>query len=49
MVFETAAIVLYLQEHYDPKNVFGFDRVKEPEEYSVALQWIFFAVGELVH
>jgi glutathione S-transferase len=43
-VFETAAILLYLQQHYDTDNKFGFDPVKNPDEYSKALQWIFFAV-----
>jgi len=45
VVFETAAIVLYLQQHYDKENKFGFDREKEPNDYSEALQWIFFAHG----
>ncbi|KAG6841970.1 hypothetical protein C0991_004461 [Blastosporella zonata] len=42
-VFETAAILLYLEEHYDPERVFTFDPVKEPNEYSEMLQWIFWA------
>ncbi|THH33819.1 hypothetical protein EUX98_g379 [Antrodiella citrinella] len=45
VVFETAAILLYLQQHYDKKNVFGFDPATEPNDYSEALQWIFFAHG----
>ncbi|KAF5369822.1 hypothetical protein D9758_001116 [Tetrapyrgos nigripes] len=44
-VFETAAILLYLQQHYDKDNKFGWDPVKNPDEYSEALQWIFFAHG----
>ncbi|THV08627.1 glutathione S-transferase C-terminal-like protein [Dendrothele bispora CBS 962.96] len=44
-VFETAAILLYLQQHYDKDNKFGWDPVKNPNEYSETLQWIFFAHG----
>ncbi|KAH9938451.1 glutathione S-transferase-like protein [Fomitopsis serialis] len=45
VVFETAAILLYLQQHYDKENKFGFDPVTQPDDYSVQLQWIFFAHG----
>ncbi|KAI0069898.1 glutathione S-transferase C-terminal-like protein [Panus rudis PR-1116 ss-1] len=45
VVFETAAILVYLQQHYDKKNKFGFDVNKEADDYSVMLQWIFFAHG----
>ena len=45
VVFETAAILLYLQQFYDKDNKFGFDPSKEPNDYSEALQWIFFAVS----
>lgn len=45
VVFETAAILLYLQQHYDKENRFGFDKDKEPNAYSEQLQWIFFAVS----
>ncbi|KZT72651.1 glutathione S-transferase [Daedalea quercina L-15889] len=45
VVFETAAILLYLQQHYDKENKFGFNPATEPDEYSVQLQWIFFAHG----
>ncbi|KAF5372564.1 hypothetical protein D9758_005165 [Tetrapyrgos nigripes] len=45
VVFETAAILLYLQQHYDKDNKFGWDPVKNPDEYSETLQWIFFAHG----
>lgn len=45
VVFETAAILLYLQQFYDKENKFGFDKDKEPNDYSEALQWIFFAHG----
>lgn len=45
VVFETAAILLYLQQHYDKENRFGFDKDKEPNDYSEQLQWIFFAVS----
>ena len=44
-VFETAAILLYLQQFYDKDNKFGFDKEKEPNDYSETLQWIFFAVS----
>jgi len=43
-VFETAAILLYLSQHYDPEHKFWFDVTKQPEDYSEMLQWIFFAV-----
>ncbi|EIW61859.1 glutathione S-transferase C-terminal-like protein [Trametes versicolor FP-101664 SS1] len=44
-VFETAAILLYLQQFYDKENKFGFDKDKAPNDYSELLQWIFFAHG----
>ena len=43
-VFETAAILLYLEQHYDKEFKFSFDPAKQPDEYSEMLQWIFFAV-----
>lgn len=43
-VFETAAILLYLQQFYDKEGKFGFDKEKAPNDYSELLQWIFFAV-----
>ncbi|KAG6918747.1 hypothetical protein DXG01_011938 [Tephrocybe rancida] len=46
-VFETAAILLYLEQHYDPERVFSFDPVQEPNEYSEMLQWLFWAHGGL--
>lgn len=46
-VFETAAILLYLEQHYDPALLFSFDPVREPNDYSVMLQWMFWAHGGL--
>ena len=43
-VFETAAILLYLSQHYDPEHKLWFDVAKQPADYSEMLQWIFFAV-----
>ena len=43
-VFESAAILLYLQQHYDKDNEFGFDPTKDPNDHSEVLQGIFFAV-----
>ncbi|KAJ3714777.1 glutathione S-transferase C-terminal-like protein [Lentinula raphanica] len=45
VVFETAAILVYLQQHYDTENRFGWDPKENPDEYSEMLQWIFFAHG----
>jgi len=44
-VFESSAILLYLVQHYDKEFKFGFDPSKNPDEYSVLLQWLFFAHG----
>ncbi|KAF8639438.1 hypothetical protein AX16_010293 [Volvariella volvacea WC 439] len=44
-VFETAAILLYLAQHYDKDHKFWFDPAKDPNNYSEMLQWIFFAHG----
>lgn len=46
-VFETAAILLYLEQHYDPTFKFSFDQRTQPEEWSRMLQWMFFAVCAL--
>jgi len=43
-VFETAAIMLYLSQHYDREYKLWFDMAKQPGDYSEMLQWIFFAV-----
>ena len=48
-VFESAAILLYLQQHYDKDNKFAFDRETDPDNYSEMLQWIFFAVSVRGH
>ena len=44
-VFETAAILLYLEQHYDTQLKFSFDRDRSPNDYSEMLQWIFFTVS----
>ncbi|KAG7086938.1 hypothetical protein E1B28_002855 [Marasmius oreades] len=44
-VFETSAILLYLQAEFDKENKFGFSPTKDPKEYSQVLQWLFFAHG----
>ncbi|KAI8978798.1 glutathione S-transferase C-terminal-like protein [Trametes punicea] len=44
-VFETGAILLYLEQHYDTQRKFAFDPQTRPSEYSEMLQWIFFAHG----
>ncbi|KAF5318072.1 hypothetical protein D9619_012161 [Psilocybe cf. subviscida] len=44
-VFETAAIILYLAQHYDKDHVLWFDPEKDADNYSEMLQWIFFAHG----
>ncbi|KAF8908940.1 glutathione S-transferase [Gymnopilus junonius] len=46
-VFETAAILLYLAQRVDRDFKFWFDPVKEQENYSTMLQWIFWAHGGL--
>ncbi|KAF5352255.1 hypothetical protein D9757_012512 [Collybiopsis confluens] len=44
-VFESAAILLYLQEYYDPDNKFGWDVKESPNEYTEMIQWMLFAHG----
>ncbi|KAI0370215.1 glutathione S-transferase C-terminal-like protein [Pilatotrama ljubarskyi] len=44
-VFESAAILLYLQHHYDKENKFAFDKDSDPDNWSEMIQWIFFAHG----
>ncbi|KAG7091534.1 hypothetical protein E1B28_010563 [Marasmius oreades] len=44
-VFETSAILSYLQAEFDKENIFGFSPVENPKEYSEVLQWLFFAHG----
>ncbi|KZP00440.1 thioredoxin-like protein [Calocera viscosa TUFC12733] len=44
-VFESAAILLYLAQHYDTEHKFSFDPVKDSDNYSESLQWIFFTHG----
>ncbi|KAH9919129.1 glutathione S-transferase C-terminal-like protein [Fomitopsis serialis] len=41
-IFESAAIELYLAQHFDRDFNFSFDPVRNPVEYSEMLQWIFF-------
>jgi len=44
-VFETAAVILYLVQHYDKEFKFWFNPVDDSDNYSEALQWIFFIHG----
>ncbi|KAG6813475.1 hypothetical protein H0H92_010500 [Tricholoma furcatifolium] len=44
-VFESAAILMYLENNFDKKKNFSFEADKNPKEYSSMLQWIFFAVS----
>lgn len=44
-VFETSAILLYLQQHYDTEGKLGFDPKEQPNQYSEMLQWMFFQVA----
>lgn len=44
-IFESAAILLYLSQHYDKDHKLWFDAETQPEHYSEMLQWIFFAHG----
>ncbi|KAG8916854.1 glutathione S- transferase, nitrogen catabolite repression regulator, partial [Tulasnella sp. 408] len=44
-VFESAALILYLIQHYDKEYKLSFDPVNEPDAYSEALQWTFFIHG----
>ncbi|KAH7930116.1 glutathione S-transferase [Leucogyrophana mollusca] len=41
-VFETAAILLYLEQHYDTQKTFSFE---DADELSEQFQWMFFAHG----
>ncbi|KAG8753573.1 glutathione S- transferase, nitrogen catabolite repression regulator, partial [Ceratobasidium sp. 423] len=43
--FESAAILLYLAQHYDKDKKFSYDPVTESDSYSQQLQWIFFTHG----
>ena len=43
-IFETAAILLYLEQHYDTQLKFSFDPKTRANEYSEMLQWMFFTV-----
>jgi glutathione S-transferase len=43
-VFETAAIMHYLAQHYDKEKRFTFDIEKEANYYGEMLQWVSFAV-----
>ncbi|KAJ7758484.1 glutathione S-transferase [Mycena maculata] len=42
-VFETGAILLYLQQTYDKEGKYSFDPATQPKEYSEVLQWMFWA------
>lgn len=43
-VFESAAIMLYLEQNYDKEFRFTFDSARQPDDYSEMLQWLFWAV-----
>lgn len=43
-IFESAAILLYLEQHYDKQKKLSFDQNTDADEYNRMLQWIFFAV-----
>ncbi len=45
VVFETAAILLYLEQQYDTVHELSFDPQAQPDEYSRMLQWMFFTVS----
>ncbi|KAG6855127.1 hypothetical protein C0991_006056 [Blastosporella zonata] len=45
VVFETAAIMLYLAHNYDKNFKLWYDPIQNPNEYSEILQWTFFAHG----
>ncbi|KAJ7784663.1 glutathione S-transferase [Mycena metata] len=42
-VFETGAILLYLQQYYDKEGRFSFDPKTQPNECSEVVQWMFWA------
>ncbi|KAF8604249.1 glutathione S-transferase [Ceratobasidium sp. AG-I] len=44
-VFESAAILLYVAQHYDTENKFSYDPAKDADLYSEQLQWIYFTHG----
>ncbi|GAB1526244.1 hypothetical protein RhiTH_009411 [Rhizoctonia solani] len=44
-VFESAAILLYVAQHYDVERKFSYDPVIDPDLYSEQLQWLFFTHG----
>jgi len=44
-VFESAACILYLVQHYDKEFKFWFDPTADADHSSEALQWIFFIHG----
>jgi glutathione S-transferase len=45
VIFETAAILLYLADHYDTEKKFTFDPKTSPNDYSEVIQWSFFIHG----
>ena len=47
-VFETAAILLYLAQHYDTLRKFAFDPQARADAHSEMLQWMFFVVRLLL-
>jgi glutathione S-transferase len=44
-IFESAAIMLYLEQYYDKENILSFDPATNPKEYSSMIQWALFSVN----
>ncbi|KAF7355255.1 Glutathione S-transferase [Mycena sanguinolenta] len=46
VIFETAAILVYLAQQYDKNKTYTLDPISEPNDYSEMLQWIFLRMVE---